>query len=68
MYILSHMSVHIMRLIKMYNYLIGAMFMFGFCMATPVWENMSWDEKTTIVIVWPVALGALVYTELNKDE
>ena len=52
----------------MYNYLIGAMFMFGFCMATPVWENMSWDEKTTIVIVWPVALGALVYTELNKDE
>ena len=52
----------------MNNYIIGAMFVFGFCMSSPVWEDMSWDSKAALVIIWPVALGSIVYEELNTDD
>ena len=51
-----------------YKHIIGAMFVYGFLMSSPVWDTLSPTSKVMIAVVWPIALGTIVYEELNKDD
>jgi hypothetical protein len=50
-------------------YIVGILFTFGILAPSPSWEGLSSDQRVLLVLVWPVTLGNIVFTEfLAEDE
>jgi hypothetical protein len=50
-------------------YMVGALFTFGLFATSPAWEKLSNDHRVLLIMVWPVTLGNVVYTQfLEEDE
>jgi hypothetical protein len=49
-------------------YLVGILFTFGLLAPSPAWELLSNDQRVLLVLVWPVTLGNIVYTQFLAEK
>ena len=49
-------------------YIIGMLFTWGLCASHPNWDQVTTAKQYNMVILWPITIGKVVYTNLLQVE